>query len=560
MTNLITFATEAVPIEVTDSIDWFLLVTGLLGGLALFLIGMDRMTEALRLVVGDKARGLLERVTSNRFAGLVTGAGITAVIQSSSVTTVLLVGFISAGLMTFVQSIPVILGSNIGTTITAQIIAFNVTSWALVLVAAGFAVTSIAKRESRKAQGTAIMGLGLVFFGMVVMGEAMSPLRSYEPFLSAMGTLDNAILGVLAGALLTALVQSSSATTGIVIVLAGQGLISPEAGIALVLGANIGTSVTALLAAIGKPREAQRAAVAHLLFNVVGVLIWIPLVGWLASFVGSLGGGTSREIANAHTLFNVVNALIFLPFVTQFAALVTRLVPDREASGTLQPKFIDASLIRTPSVALAKAREEMLRMASRVQAMITAVLPAVLDGTIDDLADLEAMDDEVDALHGIIVQFLGQIGREKLSEAGSDELMDLFEATNALEAIGDVIETNLVVLGRHRVDASIAVSDETRIVITRYHEGVAEAFERALVAVTQKNEVAARKVAKMKPGMLKLEREANLHQVERLVADEPNRVATYRFEMDVIANLKRVFFFSRRIARVAIPEEEQADI
>jgi len=183
---MLTFAAVAQVVGETDSIKWTALIFGLLGGLAIFLIGMEMMTEALRLIVGGKARKVIERLTSNRFMGLLTGAGITAVVQSSSVTTVLVVGFISAGLMTFLESIPVILGSNIGTTITAQIIAFNVTTWALALVAGGFLLTQVAKREKRRAQGAAIVGLGLVFFGMVVMGEAMSPLRTYEPFINAM--------------------------------------------------------------------------------------------------------------------------------------------------------------------------------------------------------------------------------------------------------------------------------------------------------------------------------------------------------------------------------------
>jgi len=226
--------------ETTQDINRFDLIVGLLGGLALFLLGMDRMTESLRVIAGDRLRSIPDRLTSNRFTGLLTGAGITAVVQSSSVTTVLIVGFISAGLMTFVQSIPIIFGSNIGTTITAQIIAFNVTRWALVLVAMGFLISVATKRARHRAQGSAIMGLGLVFFGMVVMGEAMAPLRTYDVFIDAMAALENPFLGIAVGALFTALVQSSSATTGVVIVLAGQGLISLEAGIALILGANIG--------------------------------------------------------------------------------------------------------------------------------------------------------------------------------------------------------------------------------------------------------------------------------------------------------------------------------
>ena len=559
LTSLI-LATAEVAVDTTDSIKWFTLIVGLVGGLALFLFGMDLMTESLRLVVGNKARTVLEKLTANRFVGLLTGAGITAVIQSSSVTTVLVVGFISAGLMSFVQSIPVILGSNIGTTVTAQIIAFNITNWALVLITVGFGVGALAKRPKRKSQGTAVLGLGLIFFGMVVMGEAMSPLRTYEPFINMMETLDNPLLGILAGAVITAILQSSSATTGIVIVLASQGLITPGAGIALVLGANIGTSVTALLAAIGKPREAQRAAVAHLVFNVVGVIIWIPFVGWLVSVVGSMGGGTAREVANAHTIFNVANALIFLPFVNQFAALVTRLVPDKPVEGEMRPKYLDKSLIRTPTLALSAARMEMLRMASRVQGMLADVLPATLDGTIDDLAEIESRDDEVDLLHGLLLEYLGDIGEVRLSEESSDELMDLFEATNSLEAIGDIVETNLIALGHQRIGESVTVSAETREVLEIYHKAVYDAFLLALIAVTQKDQAAAKKVSSMKSHIRNLERAATQHEAERLVADEPNRIATYRFEIDLIANLKRIYYFTRKIARVAVPESEQAKL
>lgn len=544
----------------TDSVDWVVLIVGFAGGLALFLFGMDRLTESLRTVVGDRARAILARLTANRVAGLLTGTAVTAVVQSSSVTTVLLVGFVTAGLMTFEQTIPVIFGSNIGTTITAQIIAFNVTGWALGFIAAGYLVVVSTKRRVRRAQGMAVIGLGLIFLGMVVMGEAMEPLRTYEPFIDAMEALDSLLLAILVGAIFTAIVQSSSATTAVVIVLAGQGLISLEAGVALVLGANIGTGVTAVLAAIGKPRDAQRVAAAHVLFNVMGVILWLPFVGVLVALVENIGGGIQREIANAHTIFNVVNALVFLPFVTPFAALVTRLVPDRPAVGAIAPRYIDPSLVSTPSIALAKARMEMLRMAARVQGMLASVFPAILDGDLDEMDRIESMDDEVDELHGLILQFLGDVSQESLSDASSDELVDLLEATNALEAIGDIVETNLLELGRQRIDTGVEVSDETRELIEHYHREVSNAFELALVAVSQQDDASARAATRMKKKINREEAELRQWFSERLVTDEPNRVATYRFEVDVITQLRRVYYFTRRIARVAVPAAEQAKL
>ncbi|MCL1587100.1 MAG: Na/Pi cotransporter family protein [Actinomycetia bacterium] len=553
------FAAADVAIETTEDIKWTALIFGLLGGLALFLIGMERMTDSLRLIVGDRARGVLDKLTSNRFIGLITGAVATAIVQSSSVTTVLLVGFISAGLMTFVQSIPVILGSNIGSTVTAQIIAFNIATWALAFIAGGFVVSTVAKRESRRVQGVAVAGLGLMFFGMVVMGEAMSPLRTYEPFIDAMETLDNPIIAILVGAAFTAFVQSSAATTGVVIVLASQGLITLDAGIGLILGANIGTSVTALLAAIGKPRDAQRAAVAHLLFNVAGVMIWLPLIGVLGNGVSNIGGGLPREIANAHTLFNVANALIFLPFVNQFARFVDWLMPDKEQSGAIVPKYVDLGLRKTPGIALAKARMEMLRMARRVEGMLVDVFPAILDGDLDTLIEVRDRDDEVDVLHGLIIEYLGQISQEKLSPELSAELVDLFEATNTIEAIGDIVETNLVALGRQKMDESIDVSEETRELMQQYHKAVVEAFDYALIAVTQKDTDAAHSAKQMRSSIRRFGVDATDRQSQRLIVDEPNRVATYRFETDVMANLKLVYRLTRKIAKAAIPESGEPE-
>jgi len=231
--------------EVNGSFSWGDMTMGLFGGLALFLFGMEQMSDALKSALGEQMKDLLARLTRNRFTGAMTGAFVTAVVQSSSVTTVLVVGFVSAGMMTMGQSVGIIMGANIGTTVTAQIVAFKVEEAALWMVAIGFLMLFIGKRENIKHYGSMIMGLGLIFYGMGLMGSAMTPLRSYEPFLNLMSQMDQPLLAILVGALFTALVQSSSATTAIVITMAGQGLISLEAGIALAFGANIGTCITA---------------------------------------------------------------------------------------------------------------------------------------------------------------------------------------------------------------------------------------------------------------------------------------------------------------------------
>jgi len=311
--------------DVTNDIDWVTMGMGLFGGLALFLFGMDQMADALKAVAGERMKDILARLTTNRVMGALTGAFVTAVINSSSVTTVLLVGFISAGLMSLAQSVGVIMGANIGSTFTAQLIAFKVTKAALLMIGIGFVMMFVGKRERIKQYGAMVMGLGLVFFGMGVMSDAMAPLRTYEPFLDVMEEMENPLIGIAVAALFTGLIQSSAATTGIVIVMASQGLVNLPTGIALAFGANIGTCATAALAAIGKPREAVRAAVVHVLFNVAGVLVWVGFIDQLADLVrwmspqypelsgkAQLAAEVPRQIANAHTMFNVANTLLFL--------------------------------------------------------------------------------------------------------------------------------------------------------------------------------------------------------------------------------------------------------
>ena len=548
--------------EVSSSgdLDVALLLMSLFGGLALFLHGMDRMTEALKSVAGDRMRTILARLTANRLFAVGTGAGVTAVIQSSSVTTVLVVGFVTSGLMTLSQAAGVIMGANIGTTITAQIIALDVTRYALALVAVGFSLSFFGKGDNSRARGTVVMGLGLIFFGMGVMAEAMEPLRSEPAFSDAMISLESAWLGILVGAGFTAVVQSSSATTALVIVLASQGLLPLEAGIALILGANVGTSVTALLAALGKPRDALRAAAIHTGFNVGGVLLFLPLIGVLADIVSGIGGGLAREIANAHTIFNLVATALFLVFLDPFVRFIERTVKDRPEAEErrIRAKYLDTELLRTPPLALDRARLELNRMADRVRTMLGLSVQYVLDGSRAQLFELEAMDDEIDDLHGHIITYLGLIGKQSLSDSDSNELVGLMEATNNLEAIGDLIETNLVALGFGRIEAGFTVSQVTREMITEFHAAVQRAFDGAMIAVTQRNEQEASRVAAMKEQINSLERAAALHEAERLVAPEPNRVEAYRFEIDVINNLKRIYYFSKRTARAAIPADERA--
>ncbi len=552
-------------------LEWGVMGMKLFGGLALFLFGMEQMADALKAVAGERMKLILAKLTTNRFMGAVTGAFVTAIIQSSSVTTVLVVGFITAGLMSFAQSVGVIMGANIGTTITAQIVAFKVTKAALLMVGVGFSMLFASKQERIKQYGAMLMGLGLVFFGMSVMSDAMKPLRSFQPFLDLMIQMENPIVGILIAAAFTGLIQSSSATTGIVIVMASQGFITLPAGIALAFGANIGTCVTAMLAAIGKPREAVRAAVVHVFFNVGGVLLWIMFIPQLSEFVTwlspahpeldgitKLGAETPRQIANAHTIFNIANTVIFIGFTTQIARLVEKLIPEgdlEEESMSIRAKYLDEELLSTPSLALDRVRLEVLNMGERVQDMLDRIMPAILTGNRETLATIEQMDDEVDILYEQIIAYMGAISKRQLTDRQTQELLALMAAVGDLENIGDTIETNLVVLGNERIDAGVSISEPTRKVLNDFHKVVNKAFRLAVQAVSQSNEQVASMVISMKDEVSALADSAAAHQAERLVAEEPNRIPAYTIEIDIIEKQKRIYYFAKRMAKTVMTVE-----
>ena len=547
-------------------IDWWVMGMTLVGGLAVFLYGMEQMAEALKKVAGDSMKQILARLTNSRIMGLITGAFVTAVIQSSSVTTVMLVGFVTAGLMSLSQAVGVILGADIGTTITAQIVAFKVTKYALLLVAVGFGLIFMGKRDHIKQYGHLIMGLGLIFFGMGIMSEGMQPLRSYEPFIALMQNVSNPVIGILVATLFTALVQSSSATMGVVIAMALQGLISLEAGIALALGANIGTCATAGLAAIGKPREAVRVAVAHVSFKVVGVILIFPFIPYLADLVrdispaaavglagmDKLAAETPRQIANAHTIFNVGLAFVFLPFTNLFARFCEWIVPDRslEAEAALvRATYLDEELIDTPTLALERARYEIGHMGEYVNQMLATSMPAFLAGDRERVKEVSEIDDKVDFLYSEIVAYLGKVSGKELMDSQARELSDLLSAVNDLESIGDIIETDAVGLAEQCFANDVRISEATQKVLGNLHGTIAVSVERALQSIAKNDEDVAQGVIAMKGDIQAQVEFAEQHQARRLVADAPNRIAAYSVEMEVIEKLKRIYYFAKRMAK-----------
>ncbi|GGE61834.1 Na/Pi cotransporter family protein [Actibacterium pelagium] len=534
------------------------LSTGLIGGLALFLFGMDIMTRALKQVAGASMKSILARMTGNRFLGMSAGAIVTAIIQSSSITTVLLVGFVSAGLMTSAQSVAVILGANIGTTITAQILAFKVTALALPVLSVGFFVSFVAKNKVTREYGRILLGVGMVFFGMAIMSDAMKPLRDFQPFLNFMLSLESVFLAALVGAGFTALVQSSSATTGILIVMAGQGLIGLEPAVALALGANIGTCVTALLAAIGKRREAVRVALVHTIFNVAGVLIWIGFVEELAGFarhisIGAEAGEVSlpRQIANVHTFFNIVNAFLFIGFTKQINRFVEWLVPERleKPEPGFAPKHLDPKFLDVPAIAIDAVRLEILHLGQLLRNLLSTAIPTVTTGSPLEIDELRVLDRPVDLLHREIVGYMRQISLRSLPAEESDLLIGLVKIANDMEHIGDLVATGMVTSARKRLDEEVVISPTTAGVIAGLHREVVESLDGVLLSLeTQDPEVAA-DVRKMKADFSELVEGIASHEIERLRADEPKRLHTYTREIELTETLDDIFKIIRRIAR-----------
>jgi phosphate:Na+ symporter len=553
-----------------NDIDWLQLGMGLFGGLALFLFGMDQMSDGLKAAAGDSLKNVLAKLTSNRFSGALTGAFVTAILNSSSVTTVLVVGFITAGIMNLAQSIGVIMGANIGSTFTAQIVAFNITQYALLPVAIGFLMLFTAKQEKIRYYGMMVMGLGLVFFGMGVMSEAMNPLRSYQPFLDLMQRMENPLLGIVVGAVFTALVQSSAATTGIAIVMASEGLLSLPAGIALALGSNVGTCATALLASIGKPTEAVRAAVAHVVFNVAGVLLWVGLIHYLADLVTWMSPsypeleGTARaakevprQIANAHTSFNVINTLLFIGFTTQLASLVERLVPAKPPKKGIivEPRFLDPAATSVPALALEQVRLEFGHMGEITQSMFDDLTPSLKQRDVELLKEIILRDDKVDILHETIMQYMQTLRSEELNQEQNREFAQLLSALDNLESIADTVETELGQVAQQFIDSDMHVSQQSKDMFDELQAIVSKALADAIQAVRDNDEEAAQRVMAAKSEVRRISDGFLEFKAQRLAHESPEYLLRLRLEMTAADQIRRVYTLAKRIAKTALPEE-----
>ena len=421
----------------------------LLGGLALFLYGMQMMSSGLEAAAGSKMKLILERLTANRFLGVLVGAGITAVIQSSSATTVMVVGFVNSGMMTLNQAVWIIMGANIGTTITGQLIALDVGALAPLFAFIGVAMVVFVKMPRAHHIGQIMAGLGVLFIGMEMMSSSMMPLRDSQAFVDLMTRFSNPLLGIAVGALFTALIQSSSASVGILQALATSGAISFSSSVFILFGQNIGTCITAVLASIGTSRSAKRATIIHLMFNIIGTVIFtilcilFPLADLVASFTPD---APAAQIANMHTTFNIVTTLLLLPLGNQLASLAVRILPEQpeenrdemhlEYLTPVQVSSKDGNL-GASAIHIGQLQQELDRMLDMAQDNIETSFDAVLSRDSSLLTKAEKMESYLDFLNKEISKYISRLITYETNEQGSSIVSSYFTITGNIERIGD---------------------------------------------------------------------------------------------------------------------------
>ena len=551
-----------------EGFSFFLIIIGLFGGLGMFLYGMEMMSDGMKMTAGNRMRSILKKLTSNRFIAVFVGAFITMIIQSSSATTVMLVSFVNSGLLNFVQALGVILGSNIGSTVTAQIVAFKVTDYALLLIAVGSIMALFSKKDSAKHIGFVILGFGLLFYGMKVMSDTMKPLRTDPTFNSILTSFENPFLGILAGAIFTALIQSSSATTGIVITLASSGSITLEAGIPLIFGANIGTCITALLAGLKATRDAKRVAIGHVLFNTIGVLVfcfWIPV---FADLVAQTTDNVPRQIANAHTIFNIVSTILFIPFAPFISKTIIRYFPDKEKLRNIEKPAIlnlDEKVLSYPTAAINNAQAEISGVVGLTERVVgSLVSPFITDKDQSDVENpelnlitgLHQRLEKIKYLNENISNYLIKISQQDLTSHQSREVFALVSATNYLNSINDTVKLKFENLIGKKESLDEGFSDAGQEEILVYHAKLLKQIKRLNKYFAKYDRGKATKIMKKGKKYKSLEEKYRLEHFKRVSGNVSESVATHQLHVELMDMLKQINTFIELIASTLLVIEE----
>ncbi len=547
-----------------------------IGGLAIFIMGMRIMGDGLVHVAGSRMKAILQAFTRNPVVGVLVGTAVTGVIQSSSATSVMVIGFVNAGLLSLERAIGLIMGANIGTTVTAQMISFKLESLALPAVAAGVVIQLVAKRKLIKHWGEVLAGFGLLFFGLTTMSGVLKGLEHSPTVSGFFSSIDCSpreagagmpfwppLKAIAIGALVTTVVQSSSAAIGLLLVLAATGLLNYYTAVPLLLGSNIGTTTTALFAVVGANRNARRTAVAHLLFNSAGTVIMFSLffVPWKGhpvylQMVNAITGGDAyagenmaRHIANAHTLFNVVTTFLFIPLVPALAWACRKLVPETAQEREEKPRYLEPHLLNTPTLALDRARSELVYMTKLARKAVEENYRAFAAGSIPNRERLDRREERIDALQHDITAYLVKLSQRDLDEAESAQLPVLMHSVNDAERIGDHAE-NLLELAERRVERKLPISDDALRELADMHGEVDSMFDHVLSALEKGEPGAVDRALRCETRINEMTKELGQNHVTRLEKGACNLVSGVAF-LDMVANLEKIGDHLTNIAEAA---------
>lgn len=523
-------------------------VLNLLGGLALFLYGMQMMSGGLEAAAGNRMKQILERLTANRFLGVAVGAGITAVIQSSSATTVMVVGFVNSGMMALEQAVWIIMGANVGTTITGQLIALDVGALAPLFAFLGVIMVVFIKKLHIQHYGQIVAGLGILFIGMGMMSDSMVPLRDSPAFVDLMTRFSNPFLGILAGAVFTAIIQSSSASVGILQALAVSGVIGFENAVFVLFGQNIGTCITAVLASIGTGRSAKRATVIHLIFNVFGTVFFttLCLLFPLAASVGRLSpGNPAAQIANMHTIFNLVTTALLLPFGTRLAELSKKLLPEKpgEESGVFALQYMKSAdyhgelSIGASAIAINSVRSELMRMAAMARENVDLSFLAILDGRPEYMERIHAVEEYVDYLNQEITKGISKMIVNEANDRDSELISALFKVTGNIERISDHA-MNLGGYAKLFHKLKIDLSGAARSEVEEMHRVSLEAMD-SLSCIQREPEQLYQKIEELEQRMDDMTGEYRKNQIRRLKAETCNDEACVIYS-EMLTDFERI--------------------
>ena len=521
---------------------------GLIGGLGLFLFGMTYMGDGLQLAAGEKMKNILAVLTKNKFMGLLVGTIVTMIIQSSSATTVMTVGFVNAGLMNLQQAIGIIMGANIGTTVTAFLVSLSIDKIAPLFIGLGVFIYFGAKKKKVKDISQVIIGFGILFLGMDLMKNAVEPLRSSPIFLDILSNLNNPFLGILAGFGITALLQSSSATTGLLIAVASSGCITIEMAFPIIFGQNIGTCVTALLSSVGANKVAKRASVMHLLFNVIGTFIFLFLLAKPVSKLVLLivPDGIQMQIAAAHILFNIINVIILFPFSNLIVKAATALVKGDDDITEEKAKYIDNRLFATPSVALAQAGRETLRMGKIVSKQLEISIDSFINKDEAKALKVFEIEKQVNTLARTILSFLVKLDKISLTDAEKDKLVTLMNTQNDIERVGDHAD-NIAELSMYMIENNVSFSGLAIDEVTEMFNIPREVYGMSLTVLKTIDIPMAEEVIKKDNIIDTKFKSLRTNHIERLNDQvcEPNAGIIF---LDTINNLERIGDHSSNIA------------